>query len=248
MLRSNPETHHAANLFPMMSQAEIIQLAENIKQNGLREPISFFESKILDGRNRAAALELLGEDVSDHGVDVDHDEGVTDPVSYVISKNIHRRQLKPNQRALIAARLATLKRGDVATQRSGAPIGAPSIEDACLLLGVGRRSVDRAKHVIEHAHASVLTAIESGELSINLASKLVDEVDDKQLQLELVAQGKQAIREYITPPEDLPEPVADKIVAKWEKSPERITKLKEMIQLLKPHEIQVLSDWFEELT
>lgn len=78
-----------------------------------------------------------------------------------------------------------------------------------------------------------------------MPAKLVDEVDDKQLQRELVAQGKQAIREYITPPEELPEPATDKIVARWEKSPERVTKLTEMIQRLKPHEIIALTDWME---
>ena len=37
------KTHPAAELFPMMVENEIKELAEDIKLNGLREPISMCE-------------------------------------------------------------------------------------------------------------------------------------------------------------------------------------------------------------
>jgi len=44
--------HEAANIFPMMSDAELDDLTESIRANGQRHPILLYEGKILDGRNR----------------------------------------------------------------------------------------------------------------------------------------------------------------------------------------------------
>src|SRR5262245_42608754 len=54
--------HPCADVFPMMDDAEIDALAEDIKANGLQQPILFLRSRkkkqitVLDGRNRLEAL------------------------------------------------------------------------------------------------------------------------------------------------------------------------------------------------
>ena len=53
------EIHEAANVFPMMDQDRLEELAEDIKDNGLQIEIELFEGKIIDGRNRYKAC-LLG--------------------------------------------------------------------------------------------------------------------------------------------------------------------------------------------
>ena len=45
------KNHEYANIFPMMGENELKELAEDIKQNGQEEPIIIFEGKILDVRN-----------------------------------------------------------------------------------------------------------------------------------------------------------------------------------------------------
>ena len=69
-----PSVHPAADKLPMMSDAELAELAADIKANGLLEPIVVWEDNteaakggegpfptyLLDGRNRLAALKLLG--------------------------------------------------------------------------------------------------------------------------------------------------------------------------------------------
>jgi hypothetical protein len=52
--------HPAADLFPLMSEAELRELGEDIKANGLRASIVLYKGKLLDGRNRLDAMELVG--------------------------------------------------------------------------------------------------------------------------------------------------------------------------------------------
>jgi hypothetical protein len=64
------KVHPAAELFPMMSEAERRELGENIRQHGLYEPIILTSGEgktddpanysLLDGRNRLDAMELVG--------------------------------------------------------------------------------------------------------------------------------------------------------------------------------------------
>ena len=56
--------HPAAELFPLMSESELRELGEDIKANGLRTSIVLYEGKLLDGRNRLDAMELVGVEYS----------------------------------------------------------------------------------------------------------------------------------------------------------------------------------------
>jgi ParB-like nuclease domain len=59
--------HPAAELFPLMSEAELRELADDIEANGLLERVTVIEQDgvpyLLDGRNRLDALELLGRKI-----------------------------------------------------------------------------------------------------------------------------------------------------------------------------------------
>jgi hypothetical protein len=65
--RKHLSVHEAAGLFPMLPEAELKDLADDIKANGLQAPILLYRGKtgrarpeLLDGRNRLDALALLG--------------------------------------------------------------------------------------------------------------------------------------------------------------------------------------------
>src|SRR6516164_2723216 len=132
------EFHPLADIFPLLDGQDFAGLVTDIREHGLHEPIVVYEDKILDGRNRYRACEAAGVEPTFTVYTGD------DPVAYVISLNLRRRHLDESQRAMVAAKLATLKLGD--NQHSeGLPIGRGSE-----LLNVGERSVARAREVRDH--------------------------------------------------------------------------------------------------
>lgn len=141
--------HPFANLFPMCSDEEIQQLADDIAKNGLRQNIVTDQDEmILDGRNRAAACIIAGvKPVYEPFVGTD-----AQMLAYVVSVNIHRRHLTTAQRAEIAAQIATMSVGD--NQHSKKKKEGPSNDGgstkvstkaAAKLLNVSASSVERAK-------------------------------------------------------------------------------------------------------
>jgi hypothetical protein len=113
--------HPLADIFPLMEGAEFDALVADIKANGLREKIDLYEGKIVDGRNRYLALQRLEIDPSadsskyfrkalyahtTSGEIAPHEQNNDDRVrAYVISKNIHRRHLTPEQKRDLIARV-----------------------------------------------------------------------------------------------------------------------------------------------
>jgi ParB-like chromosome segregation protein Spo0J len=95
---SNLSDHPYAGLMLMMSEEERArQLAADIKRNGLQVRIDLFEGMILDGRNRYRALKSLGIVPAE-----EHFKPFTgtkaEAEAYVISTNLHRRQLNNKQK------------------------------------------------------------------------------------------------------------------------------------------------------
>jgi hypothetical protein len=90
----------------------------------------------------------------------------SDPLGYVLSRNLHRRHLTESQRAMVAAKAADLKRG--ANQHSeGLPIGR-----AADLLNVGQRSVARAREVLRRGVPELAKAVEGGKLPVSSAAEI----------------------------------------------------------------------------
>jgi hypothetical protein len=104
--------HPYAEKFPRMDEKAFNELCEDIEANGLRDPITIFEGKILDGRERYDACMRLN--IECPTVELARN---LDPVAFVISRNIHRRHLNESQRALLlVTHFRFLEQGDVATQ------------------------------------------------------------------------------------------------------------------------------------
>jgi hypothetical protein len=92
------EHHPVADLFPMLTDDELAELADDIKQRGLLQPIVLdTEGRILDGRNRLAACQLAAIEPEFTTFDGD------DPDGYALAVNIQRRNLTKGQIAMVAA-------------------------------------------------------------------------------------------------------------------------------------------------
>jgi hypothetical protein len=107
--------HPAADLFPLMSKAELRELGADIKTHGLKSHLKLHKGKLLDGRNRLDAMELVGvrinwnDDVAALGCPFDHLDEQVDPYAYVISANIHRRHLTVEQKRDLIEKLLKAK-------------------------------------------------------------------------------------------------------------------------------------------
>src|SRR5262249_16770027 len=175
--------HPLADIFPLIEGKEFDELVADIKEHGLRDPVVMFEDMILDGRNRHRACLAASVEPTYRVYQGD------DPVSYVISLNLRRRHLDESQRAMVAAKLETLRRGD--NQHS--PIGETSQAKAATLLNVGKRSVERAVEVRDHGAPELVQAVERGNVSVSAAADIATQSVDEQR--EIVARGEREILE-----------------------------------------------------
>jgi len=155
------KAHPIADIFPIMTEEETNDLANDVLLHGQREPIWMYEGKILDGRNRHNACLLKG--LEPRMADYDG----SDPVAFAVSMNLKRRQLDDAQRSVIAAKLATYKRGD----NQHVPIGGTSQAEAAQMLNVSKRRVQRARKLIEDGTPQLVKAVERGDVKVSAAAE-----------------------------------------------------------------------------
>jgi hypothetical protein len=115
--RATIAVHPAADMFPMMSDAELDVLAADIKKNGLAHKVTLWgprcseienikDFQLLDGRNRLEAMERAGIQVDlDRHFEFYFTDMKIDPYEYVVSANIHRRHLTAEQKRDLIAKL-----------------------------------------------------------------------------------------------------------------------------------------------
>lgn len=91
--------HPIANVWPMMQDEQLKELAADIKKNGLLQPIWLYKGAILDGRNRWAACEIAG--VIPRTNEYTGDE----PTAFAVSLNDKRRHMTKAVLAAVAVEL-----------------------------------------------------------------------------------------------------------------------------------------------
>ncbi|HKF12908.1 MAG TPA: ParB/RepB/Spo0J family partition protein [Xanthobacteraceae bacterium] len=166
------EFHPIANVFPLMVGDEFKRLKEDIKIRKQQEPIIIHEGKILDGRNRYNACKQLGILVG-----VKQYEG-DDPVGFVLSANLHRRHLNESQRAMVAAKLASLKVGANQHTKEGL-----SIERASKLSTASEATANRCRKVLSDGVPELAQMIEKGQVAASLAEAVAKLPKEKQAEL-----------------------------------------------------------------
>lgn len=185
------EFHPLANIFPLIEGQDFDDLVADIRTHGLREPIMLLGQKILDGRNRyraSVAAKVLPEDLNEiTATQLKHVRqfvpmGSPEPeqaelLSYVISKNLRRRQLDESQRAMVAANLANLPQGQPSEKPANLPVTQAM---AARMLNVGERTVRDAVTVKNAAAPELREAVEQGKLAVSVAAKAATlPVDDQ---------------------------------------------------------------------
>lgn len=164
------EVHPVANIFPMMTDAEIDDLARDISENGLREPVWTYRGQLIDGRNRLAACTRIGREPN-----VREFLGADDELlPFVVSLNLKRRHLTESQRAGVAANIANLSNGQRATFANLQSTTPVTQADAAEMMNVSPRSVAAAVKVKNEAPPEVFQAVQAGALSVSLAAEVAE--------------------------------------------------------------------------
>jgi len=186
--------HEYANLFPMLLGDAMNALRDDIRVHGVREPVVFLDGAILDGRNRymcARDLCIAYPRVEFSGAD---------PLSFVISNNLHRRHLTESQRAAVAAKIANMGHGGDRKSDQGANLHldqpealAVTVAQAAGMLKVSPRSVADARKVHETAPPEIVRAVDDGRMSVSLAAKVAELPDEAKA--DVVAAAPEAMKE-----------------------------------------------------
>jgi hypothetical protein len=194
--------HELADIFPLMTGDDFDQLVEDIRKNGLHEPVGLLDGKILDGRNRYRACLLAGVECRTEEIETD------DPIAYVLSLNRHRRHQTPSKLASAGAKAEKLYekfkaeaekrqheagihgvkggRGHKATNPSGTNTGRVSSDTRDkigAMVGVSGSMIDRARKLREKGVPELAKAVEEGRISVTSAAKLTEEEPEVQRQV-----------------------------------------------------------------
>ena len=175
----NYELHPLCTLFPRLDGNEFNALKEDIKQNGLRQPIVLKDGMILDGGNRYRACVEAG--IEPKFVEFDGDN----IVSFVLSVNLHRRHMTPGQQAAIVASAqdwskANSHGGDRKSDQSKA-IDFDTVEKRAAASGVSRITQMKADSVAK-ADPELAKKVAHGEISL---PKAVEKISPRKTKEEI---------------------------------------------------------------
>lgn len=173
--------HPIADVWPMMEEDKLRELADDIRKNGQLVPVWLYDGKILDGRNRWAACKIAG--VEPKTKDYTGDE----PTAFAVAMNDRRRHMNKGALAAVAAELEPHFAAD-AKRRYEATVGRPkksvekvpqifapqpkAREQAAKSVGVNDRYVSDAKKVKQEA-PEVFERLKAGKITLQDAKREV---------------------------------------------------------------------------
>jgi hypothetical protein len=199
------ESHEYADLFPMATDSELSEMANDIKLRGLLNAIILLDGKVLDGRNRLKACEIANTKPR-----FEYYDG-TDPLGDVLSWNLHRRQLTVSQRAKVSLSLKPLLEKQArermtqgVNQHSPVEIlpqasKGKSSDQAGAAVGISGRTVRDAEYVKENApdvFEKIGTVDEKGkEFTVSSAIELVRPPNKKKEAEDKIKTKKQPVKD-----------------------------------------------------
>lgn len=186
--------HPAAELFPLMDEADLDVLAADIALNGLRMPIvRDTDGRILDGRNRYLACQRKGHKPA-------YIVETGEPWQYVISTNLHRRHLTDGQRAMIAARIADRHQGRPPKNRPADDVSLTR-DQVAGMLQVSRSQISRARQVHQDGTPELKALVENGTVPVATAARVAATLPHAEQRLFVAKVQGGANPRHVAPPE-----------------------------------------------
>jgi ParB-like chromosome segregation protein Spo0J len=176
--------HPVADTFPLLKGKKFDELKEDIRVQGLREPIWTYQGRIIDGRNRYRVCQELGITAP-----TQEWAGPGTVVEFVISKNLRRRDLSASQRAMIAAALKPLFEEEARERMLAGKAADPGTnlsqgrvrEQLADLVHVSSGSIQAAAKVQEQGTAELIQAVSDDLVSVSAAADLAELPADEQV-------------------------------------------------------------------
>ena len=151
---------------PDMDSFEFEALKDSIATLGQMVPVVMCRGQVIDGRKRVAACRALG--IEPVVVSMAEDR---EPTKMAEALNLMRTHYTPSQRAMFAASMATLRRGEVGNGRSPNE-ETYTIAEAAASVGVATSHVHSAKSLRRDAAPEVVEAVERGHLTLHAARQI----------------------------------------------------------------------------
>lgn len=169
------ELHPLCTFFPRMTGAEFDALRDDIKENGLKNPIVIHDGMILDGGNRYKACVEAGVDpvfIKYDGADI---------AAFVLSMNMHRRHLSQGQYAAIVSSMQNWEQShpSIKLSKDGCNVAPLStVADRAAKSGASTRTQQMADKVVK-ADPDLAKKVAHGEMSLLKAIKQITPQQNK---------------------------------------------------------------------
>lgn len=164
--------HELCSIFPKLDEYDFNNLVDSIRSKGLIEPITLSkDGLVLDGQNRYLACLEAG--IEPRFVEFDGD----DLISFVLSKNMHRRHLSKGQQAAIISSMADWENAhEVGSNQHSRVVNInhplSTIEGRSEESGASR-STQKKADAVSKADPDLVKKVARGEVSLEQAVKQV---------------------------------------------------------------------------
>ncbi len=171
-----PTLHPACAAFPPLLDADMKDLADDIRERGLQEDITIFDGQLLDGKCRWDACEAVG--VEPRTIEF----GGNNPIAFVLSKNMRRRQLTISQKTMVIAALDKLQHGSnqhaikpliVNGKEDGLKKSILSTKQLSKETGVNQTYIKYGRTVNDFGAPHIAELVKAGEVNVRYAAEAV---------------------------------------------------------------------------
>jgi hypothetical protein len=192
-----PELHPACAAWPSLSDTDFAEFVEDIRRNGLIEPITLTsDGLLLSGKVRWDACELVGIEPRTEVYKGDN------PTGFVASKNQHRRHMSTSQKAMAVAKMARLQHGANQYQIKVDCVSDTilSVQDLSKQSGVSVAVINYGRTVLHNGLPHIAGMVESGDINVRVAAEAVRRTPkDAQVewtQEDVEREGRRVIRAF----------------------------------------------------
>ena len=199
------ERHPISAAWPDIDEQTFAALREDIRANGVRDPLVLLDGKIMDGWHRYLVCQEFGIEFKCYTF-----QG-KDPEAWVASKHLHR-NVTATQRAAAVVKMFEWRKG--AGRPNAAPGAELTTERLAEIAHTGTRTIEQAKVATE---AGLHDAMREGKVSAKRAAQIAKLPEERRAAA--IAEAKE--KKPGTPKEKKPD-ARDKRIAELEKEVETL--------------------------